>query len=41
MALPIVHWREDGTPTSPRFIRTERGLGYVFDGDVEVFRARD
>ncbi|MEJ1156889.1 response regulator transcription factor [Prosthecomicrobium sp. N25] len=28
-------------PASPRFIRTERGLGYVFDGDVEVFRARE
>lgn len=27
-------------PASPRFIRTERGHGYVFDGPVETLRAR-
>jgi len=26
----------ENTPENPRFIRTERGLGYVFDADVEA-----
>jgi two-component system OmpR family response regulator len=29
----------ENTPEQPRFIRTERGLGYIFDAEVETFPA--
>lgn len=39
MALPIVHWREDGTPTSPRFGDIYRSAGV--DGRGGLAQARE